>query len=257
VSFLLVASLAFGMSTVVFTTYALIRQTADLATLLAAPLPFAALNLATAVAWLSFFFGLQHLEPAVVATLYNGVGPLTVLIFETTRSLPQYQKGTLETAIYLGVAGTLIALAVVVLTDRSGMGATSTYNQIIAIMAVVSGGAMITLSHMIARWFDDRGVGTASVMGTRFLLTLAIAVGAELVLGRELDRPALASIPALATMAFLLITVPSFMLQLGVARTRPLAANVFRALGSVFVFGVQQSEHFRYRGISGAIDREI
>ncbi len=40
--------------------------------------------------------------------------------------------------------------------------------------------------------------------------------------------------------AFALIAFPSFSLQLGLARASPLAVNNMRALGPVFVFGVQQ-----------------
>ena len=40
--------------------------------------------------------------------------------------------------------------------------------------------------------------------------------------------------------AFALIVIPSYFLQLGVARASPLAVNVFRALGPAFVFAAQQ-----------------
>lgn len=39
---------------------------------------FTALNLSTAAAWIAYFFGLTHLEPAIVNTLYTGVGPLRI-----------------------------------------------------------------------------------------------------------------------------------------------------------------------------------
>lgn len=77
-------------------------------------------------------------------------------------------------------------------------------------------------------------------MGTRFLLTLGAAGALELMLGTPSTRPSIDALPFLAAMAFFLVTVPSFMLQLGIARTSPLAVNVFRALAPVFVFLVQQ-----------------
>lgn len=53
----------------------------------------------------------------------------------------------------------------------------------------------------------------------------------------------------LALTAFVLITVPSFMLQLGVARVSPLSANVMRSLGPVFVFALQQFDgRLRFSG---------
>ncbi len=38
------------------------------------------MNVTTAIAWLCFFHGLKQLEPAVVATLYNGIRPIAVLM---------------------------------------------------------------------------------------------------------------------------------------------------------------------------------
>ncbi|MED6310005.1 MAG: hypothetical protein VX624_08915, partial [Pseudomonadota bacterium] len=37
-----------------------------------------------------------------------------------------------------------------------------------------------------------------------------------------------------------LIVIPSFSLQLGIARSSPLSVNVIRAMGPVFVFAAQQ-----------------
>jgi hypothetical protein len=49
--------------------------------------------------------------------------------------------------------------------------------------------------------------------------------------------------------AFALIAIPSFMLQLGIARASPLAVNVMRSLGPVFVFAVQQLDgRLRFSG---------
>ena len=82
ISFLLVGVLAFGIATLCFSAVALLRSPRGLLKLFTSPAAFAGLNVTTAFAWLSFFYGLKHLEPAVVATLYNGVGPLTVLGLE-------------------------------------------------------------------------------------------------------------------------------------------------------------------------------
>jgi hypothetical protein len=43
--------------------------------------------------------------------------------------------------------------------------------------------------------------------------------------------------------------MPSFMLQLGIARASPLAVNVMRSLGPVFVFALQQFDgRLRFSG---------
>jgi drug/metabolite transporter (DMT)-like permease len=216
----------------------------------ASPAPFAALNFATAAAWLSFFYGLRHLEPAVVATLYNGTGPLTVLATQALGlTVAHGRPSAAEWFCYIGIVGTLTALAYVVLTDRSGLSVASLMTQGSALVIVVIGGVMITLGHMVARWFNDSGIGSDTVMGTRFMLTLLAAGLAEALLGETAARPPIGNLPFLAAAAFALITVPSFMLQLGIARASPLAVNVFRSLGPVFVFAVQQLDgRLRFSG---------
>jgi drug/metabolite transporter (DMT)-like permease len=250
VSFLLIAVLAFGGSVLVFTAIAFYRKKSNLTRLLESKQEFAALNVTTAAAWLSFFFGLQVLEPAVVATLYNGVGPLAVLGLHAAgcvRTGSRPSPG--EWVCYTGIAATLIALVVVVLTNRSGLAASDFTVQSGALVAVILGGAVITIGHVVARGFTDRGVGSDAIMGMRFLLALGAAGVLELALGGPSTRPSVDAVLFLAAMAFALVILPSFLLQLGVARASPLAVNVFRALGPVFVFVVQQLDgRLRFSG---------
>ena len=108
---------------------------------------------------------------------------------------------------------------------------------------------MITMSHVFARRFNDKGVGSDAVFGTRFLLTLTAAALLEVMIGSPSTRPSIATVPYLTVMAFALVVIPGFMLQLGIARASPLSVNVFRALGPVFVFAVQQLDgRLRFSG---------
>lgn len=240
-SLFLVAVLAFGASTLCFASLVFLRQPKDFSRLAAAPAMFAALNVTTAVAWLSFFFGLKYLEPAVVATLYNGIGPLTVLVLGALGWIEAKGRTSIaEMLCYVGLAGVLAVLVFVVLTDRSGVSASNPFMQGAALVAVVVGGVMIAVSHLFARWFNDLGVGSDTVTGTRFLLTLCAAAVLEAIIGQAAARPPLAAIPLLAITAFAVVTIPTFALQLGIARASPLAVNIMRSLGPVSVFAMQQ-----------------
>src|SRR5215813_8832248 len=122
VSFLLVGVLAFGASTLCFSVVAFLRRPRDLAKPFTSPAAFAGLNVTTAAAWLGFFYGLKNLEPAVVTTLYNGIGPLTVLgLGALGWTTAKRRPSAGEWFCYLGIAGTLAALVVVVLANRSGL----------------------------------------------------------------------------------------------------------------------------------------
>jgi hypothetical protein len=149
----------------------------------------------------------------------------------------------------LGLAAALAVLAIVVLTQRSGLPGNAFVPQAVALAVVTGAGAMITLGHMIARWFNDAGVHADAVLGTRFLLAIWAAAVLEMVLGTPGARPALGALPFFAAAAFLLIVTPSLLVQLGVSRSSPLAVNIFRALGPVFVFAVQQLDgRLRFSG---------
>ena len=250
VSFLAVAVLAFGTSTLVFTSIAACRPGSNIRRLLESKRDFAALNATNAAAWLSFFFGLRYLEPAVVATLYNGIGPLAVLGLQASGWLRAEGRISFgEGACYGGIAAALAALVAVVLTNRSGLALSDLGAQGSAIVAALIGGVMITTSHVFARRFNDKGVGSDAVLGTRFLFTLVAAAALELAIGTPSGRPSFNAIPFLTMMAFALVVIPGFMLQLGIARASPLAVNVFRALGPVFVFSVQQFDgRLRFSG---------
>jgi drug/metabolite transporter (DMT)-like permease len=250
ISFLLVACLAFSASTLVFTTAAAMRRESRLKYLLSCRRDFIALNATNAAAWLSFFFGLRYLEPAVVAALYNGIGPLAVLSLQASGWMTKSDRVTPgERACYSGIAISLAALIGVVLTNRSGLATTAIAVQGSALAVAIFGGVMIAVSHVYARRFNDKGVGSDAVLGTRFLLTLGLAALLELALGSPASRPRLADVPYLTATAFALVVVPGFMLQLGIARASPLAVNVFRALGPVFVFAVQQFDgRLRFSG---------
>ena len=76
-----------------------------------------------------------------------------------------------------------------------------------------------------------------------------LAIAAEAALGIAKMRLDAEILPSIAAMAFVLIVLPSFVLPLGIARRPPLAVNVIRALGSVYVFVAQQfDDRFIFSG---------
>jgi drug/metabolite transporter (DMT)-like permease len=157
--------------------------------LLTTPTQFVALNVTTAIAWLCFFFGLKHLEPAVVATLSNGIGPLAVVIFgalDWIKSENGFSKA--EGVCYAGTAICLMSLSFVVLTSRSGLSTSNPLMQGLALLSSVVGGVMISVSHIIARELNEKGVGSYAVMGARFLLTFLVAIVVEVGAGQAGGR---------------------------------------------------------------------
>ena len=75
---LLVALTAFALCSLVFLPVALARDPGGVAALLRRPAPLFWINATTGFAWLSFFFALKTIEPALVQVLFYGIGPLSV-----------------------------------------------------------------------------------------------------------------------------------------------------------------------------------
>ena len=251
VSFLVVAIVASGGSTLVFGAWAWRRRPEEVRALIGNTKLFLALNATTAAAWMGYFFSLKHIEPAIVSTLYTGIGPIVVLALSGLGV--SMAKGTatgwLERVGYVGVLASLIATAAVAVLGQSGLGGQPMSIGVAAVLAATTGGAVITISHMIARRLGDFGIGSNALMGLRYPLTLGIAVVAEFVLGQPQMRPDFGALPLVAIAAFGLIVIPSYFLQLGIARTSPLAVNVIRSLGPIFVFAIQQFDgRLRFSG---------
>ncbi len=193
------------------------------------------INLLTAGAWLAFFLALKSLEPAIVATLYGGAGPIAILCW--ARRGGGQGSTPLGLWIYGALAATLAGLWLVVLSGRSGLGAGDVATGLAACALATGGGVLIALGHLGTRRLNDAGIGADTVMATRFL-GLVLAAG----LVEMLDGSAIAiagNVIEIAGAAVLLIVLPSFALQLGIARARPMQVNALRATAPVFVFAVQ------------------
>ena len=78
------------------------------------------LNLLTAAAWFCYFFALETLEPAIVNTLHEGVGPATILGLSLLGLMAKDKMRGREWLCHSGVVAALTFLCVIVLADLSG-----------------------------------------------------------------------------------------------------------------------------------------
>jgi len=240
-NFLVVAVFTFGLSIVIFGLSSILRRPGDLSRIFAQPKPLVLMNVTTAIAWLCYLYGLNHLEPAVVATFHNGIGPLIALVAGYLGFVEKLSRmSVLEALCYAGIAASLVGLAAVVILGYSGMTMSAAGVEPVALLIVATGGTAVTFSYIYTKRFTDGGAGSDAVMTTRFLLA-AVVTGLLLVFAEQSKPvPPLNELPWLAIASFGLMVLPSFSVQMGVSRTTALVAHVFRSLGPVSVFIVQQ-----------------
>ena len=240
VDFFAVILLAFMASTILFTAIPLLRDRSAFAKLRGHGRTVLMINLTTALAWSCYFFGLSRLEPSIVNTMHSGMGPLTIVTLAAfgVRLAKTDHVGWWEYLGYAGIALSLVALAWIVLSGNSGLAGSET-TALLGLAALLVSGASITVSLLYCKRLHDHGVNAEVVTSVRYVLLIAVAAsvvwqGGLVSIGSAGEA---ATLTALAT---ILMVLPLYAFQVGIALTAPLTANVLRALGPVFVFALQQ-----------------
>jgi drug/metabolite transporter (DMT)-like permease len=242
VDYFAVILLAFLPSTLAFGAITAVKAPGEFATLRGHLATVLAMILTTALAWTCYFFALTHLEPSIVNTLHSGMGPLTVIALAAcgVRLAKQSVIGRQEALGYAGIALSLAGLWWVVLSGQSGLPHADHAASLIGLVLVLVSGVSITISLLLSKRLHDHGVSPEAVTAVRYLALIVLAGCVEAWKGRLAGIDHLGDLVALSLIATVLIALPTFALQIGVARTAPLTAHVLRSLGPVCVFGVQQ-----------------
>jgi drug/metabolite transporter (DMT)-like permease len=241
VDFFAVILLAFLASTILFTAIPLLRDRSAFGKLRGHGRTVLMTNVTTALAWSCYFFGLSHLEPSIVNTIHSGMGPLTVVALAVlgVRLAKTGHVGRWEYLGYGGIALSLVALAWVVLSGHSGLAGSGTM-ALLGLAALLVSGASITVSLLYCKRLHDHGVNAEIVTSVRYVLLILIAAGVVWHKGGFGGIGTLGEAATLTALATILMVLPLYAFQVGIALTAPLTANVLRALGPVFVFALQQ-----------------
>ena len=236
-----VVLLAFSISALGFGTVALVRAPHEFATMRAEWRTMLWMNVTTALAWLCYFYSLKHLQPSIVNTLHSGIGPLTVIALSAfgwhiTKPSPVRKA---EYVCYAGLAGSLAFLWWVVLAGHSGLNVNDLAVNLTALALLIVSGACITVSLLLCKRINERGVGSESVTAGRYILIILVAFAVVLLGDTRAGIASLNEWITLAVAATALIVLPLYSLQVGIARTAPLTAHVIRSLGPVCVFALE------------------
>jgi len=153
---------AFGLCALIFFPVALARSPDSLRRLARHPAEVLWVNATTALAWISFFYALRAIEPSIVQLLFSGVGPLSVLWIERYlpggAGAPSSAPSRRERAILFGLLATVILAAAVVLAGRSALGPQPAGTTALGIALAAGAGISISISTMLCRRLNDRGV---------------------------------------------------------------------------------------------------
>jgi drug/metabolite transporter (DMT)-like permease len=245
--FFAVIVIAFGLSALIFGFLTAVRSPGEFTKLHKHARTAVAMNVTTALAWTCYFFGLKHLEPSIVNTVHSGMAPLTVIALAAAGiRLTKEEEEVVsrrEYACYIGLMLSLVGLWWVVLSGHSGFQSQDVESSLLAMTLLLVSGSSITISLLYSKRLHDHGLSAEGVTAVRYLLIIAVATGIEIFTGWPEGMTTSAQLATISIAATVLIVLPTFALQVGVARTAPLTAQVIRAFGPVCVFALEQYDH--------------
>lgn len=244
VSVFVLLLIAFGIATVVGLACAVARGIDGLKPLLRAPVDALLMNLATAGAWICYFFALKYLDPSVVSMLFAGIGPFVIIIlgacgFSVAAQIP---STPLQKALQGGVVVVLLALIWIAATGRSGFQNADPMIAVGSAGLALMAGALITVGHLYGKRLSVAGATADALVGTRFIALLVVAAAVIVHDGPADVLPGTSRIAWLAVAAGVLIVAPIWFNQVGMARISPLSARVITAFAPALVFILQQAD---------------
>jgi drug/metabolite transporter (DMT)-like permease len=241
---LAVALIAFTLCTLVFLPIAVARDRAGLRRLRRHTTMVLAINVTSAIAWVSFFHALRLAEPALVQVVFFGIGPLTVTwVDRLVPGIATATRSPAERRLHLGLLAALFFAAVVMLGGWSGLGPQPLGRALVGLTLTVGGGVCISISTLLSRVVNDAGVAPATLIALRFpgavVLAGALALLSPTTVVAGLGPSVLVTV-AIASLA--LIVLPNYVNQIGIALASPLTVRAVLALGPVLVFLLQLVE---------------
>jgi hypothetical protein len=105
---------------------------------------------------------------------------------------------------------------------------------------LVLSGASITISHLYSKRMAEAGFAADTITAVRYGFIMIGAAIALYIRSTPTGVTGAFDAMVLGIAAALLIALPLYALQIGVARTPQLTAHVIRSLGPVFVFALEQ-----------------
>jgi drug/metabolite transporter (DMT)-like permease len=181
-----------------------------------------AVNLSTALSFVSFFFALKYLSPAVVASLELGCALAAAIALAHISDGSAVRKGRAIACAGI-IAGCLLLCSAEMrmLSPEEDIAAT-----VLALVGAGVAGVTSTLSVRHAKTLATFAWTPAEVLAHRFYLTLAIAVIWILLDESSLQLPAATAVPAIMLVSAIGVLAPLLLMQVALRRTDALTVMI-------------------------------
>jgi len=188
-----------------------------------------ALNLSTAVSWISFFMTLKYLEPLIVATLSTAIGPImTVFLYKYFRKnvAPNFSEKFSSILIFI------VLLYIIFLNYRglSALGKIDNHSILLGLGFSFLCGIASILNLVFSKKLHEKEFTSRDIMTLRFYLLLGGSL-VYLFVNQNIVPDSHNEILVFFVIAFG-STIPGlYMLQLGIERIEPITVSFLLTLG--------------------------
>ncbi|MFK4259890.1 EamA family transporter [Agrobacterium tumefaciens] len=197
--------------------------------------PLLLLNASTALTFLSFFYALKLIEPAIVGAVEIGIGP--ILVVGISLALTGERPSAIRLAVCVGVLAGCALLGIAAL-QGSGF-ASFGRNAWLGLSASVAAGVGAVLITMASKSLLNRGWKFGAVLAHRFYLILPISLmmtwGADIA---AIDWNS-SLVAALLVVSVVGVLAPLYLLQVGIGRCDPYTVMVTMAALPVLTFIIE------------------
>ena len=198
----------------------------------------AALNVTTALTWISLLYALKFLEPAVVNAVSLAVGPAVMVV-----AGPPLRRGTTVLAAEAVVAAAVLAtIAVLCWGSADGLtsiGNVATGRGAAGLAATLASGLGSAGTFIYAKRLSEAGVSPTAVLSSRFYLTAAVSWVIAAASG--LPRFGASLLPGLIV-AVVGVAAPAYLLQRGVRYAEPITVSLIDNLAPVLTYLLQLTD---------------
>ena len=197
-----------------------------------------AINITTAVTWLSTFYALSYLEPAIVNVMALALGPaIMVLVGPQLRQQSTVMR--VEIAVSAAICILLGVLAWSSFTGRSGLGRVSAGHTAAGVVftLICAAGSAVNIIYM--KRLNDAGCNPGTVLATRFIL---MSVAGWVLVALEGQNGIFAALLPGAIVAVGGVGLPIYILQIGVRYTEPITTSLLISLSPLFAFVMELAD---------------
>jgi drug/metabolite transporter (DMT)-like permease len=238
-----VALLAFGTAAGVFGVALLLFRRHQIDLLVKYWRVVIALNVTTALAWMSYFGALRLVEPAAANLAFSGIAPISVAALSAIgfSSGGERVPSRAERGLHWALFATVVSLGLIVSVGLSGLPRLDPVTGLAGVVLATTAGFVITVESIYAKRMNVAGIMPLTIVGVRFLLVTCISGVMVSQSPTPFEGLSGGTVASYALVFLGILIGPVYLAQAGLSLTSPLVSSVILSIGPVVTLILQST----------------